>query len=130
MLIEIGIAPLIAIGNWKLAIGNLYYLNVRKCPVLSGLPNAIPVITNNPLYEKDLQQFPLCGRPDMPDIPPRKTGAPTTMSHRTATLDPARRPEPRPVAAPCGAAEFGRVSDLKAARRHGGQCGVRDSQFP
>jgi len=38
-------------------IGNLHYPNVRKCPVLSGLLKAIPVITINPLYQHDLQQF-------------------------------------------------------------------------
>ena len=42
----------------------------NECPVLSGLLNAIPVITINPLYQKDLQQFSPCIRPDTPDIPP------------------------------------------------------------
>ena len=51
-------------------IGNLYNTNVRKCPVLSGLPNAIPAITINPLYQQDLQQFPSPSRPDIPDIRP------------------------------------------------------------
>ena len=46
--------------------------NVRKCPVLSGLLNAIPVITINHLSQQDLQQFPSCGRPDIPDIPSQR----------------------------------------------------------
>ena len=52
------------------AISNLHYPNVRKCPVLSGLLNAIPAITINPLYQQDLQQFPSRSRPDIPDIRP------------------------------------------------------------
>ena len=39
--------------------------NVRKCPVLSGLPNAPPVSTINPLYQQDLQKFTPCSRPDI-----------------------------------------------------------------
>ena len=51
-------------------ISNLNYPNVRKCPVLSGLLNAIPVTTINPMYQQDLQQFYSCSRPDIPDIRP------------------------------------------------------------
>ena len=47
------------------------FANVLKCPVLSGLLNAIPVITINPMYQQDLQYFPSCGRPDIPDISPK-----------------------------------------------------------
>ena len=46
--------------------------NVRKCPVLSGLYKAPTVLTINPLYQRDLQHFSSCGRPDMPDIRPAR----------------------------------------------------------
>ena len=48
--------------------------NVWKCPVLSGLFNPIPLITINPLYQQDLQQFPSRIRPDIPDIWPAAAG--------------------------------------------------------
>ena len=39
-----------------------------QCPVLSGLLNAIQVITINPIYQQDLQQFLWYIRPAIPDI--------------------------------------------------------------
>ena len=37
-----------------LSVSVVKFANVRKCPVLSGLPNASPVLTINPLYQQDL----------------------------------------------------------------------------
>ena len=77
LLFEIRIPPLLCLtSDFRLqavffviaTIGNLHYTNVRKCPVLSGLRNAIPVITINPLYQQDLQQFPSPSRPDISQI--------------------------------------------------------------
>ena len=48
--------------------------NVRKCLVLSGPFNAPPVFNINLLYQHDLQQFPSCSRPDIPDIRPASAG--------------------------------------------------------
>ena len=52
------------------SVFSAFYPNVRKCPVLSGLLNAIPATAINPLCQQDLQQFASCIRPDIPDIRP------------------------------------------------------------
>ena len=65
------------------SVFSAFYPNVRKCPVLSGLLNAIPVITINPMYQHDLQQFTSCLRPDIPDIlSPQEGAAPTPRCRR------------------------------------------------
>ena len=53
-----------------LSVSVVKFANVRKCPVLSGLLNAIPVTIINPLFQQDLHQFPSPSRPDIPDIRP------------------------------------------------------------
>ena len=53
-----------------LSVSVVKFANVRFCPVLSGPFKATPAFTINPLYQQDLQQFPSCSRPDIPDIRP------------------------------------------------------------
>ena len=47
------------------SVFSAFYPNVRKCPVLSGLSKAIPVVTINILSQQDLHQFPSCSQPDI-----------------------------------------------------------------
>ena len=49
----------------KVSVFSAFYPNVRKCPVLSGLSKAIPVVTINILSQQDLHQFPSCSQPDI-----------------------------------------------------------------
>ena len=73
-----------------LSVSVVKFANVQKCPVLSGLLNAISVLTINPLYPQDLQQFPPCTRPDIPDIRPKKRAHPLRV-RPAALYKPDRR---------------------------------------